>query len=145
MTTRDAEDVSRPDVITPSNTTPTQPKRHSRLHRGVDVLPSSSFKSGRFGRMFRHLPVFEHQPGALAALAGRMTASGPPKENEAIPRATPTSVSSSTTTSPSTRSRACSGRTTRTPCTTGHRATTSTPSTAAGRPTSPTCTRSPTA
>ena len=34
--------------------------------------------------MFRHLPVFEHQPGALAALAGRMTASGPPKENEAI-------------------------------------------------------------
>ena len=85
MTTRDAEDVSRPDVISPSNTTPTQPKRHSRLHRGVDVLPSSSFKSGRFGRMFRHLPVFEHQPGALTALAGRMTASGPPKENEAIP------------------------------------------------------------
>ena len=35
--------------------------------------------------MFRHLPVFEHQPGALTALAGRMTAPGQPKENEAIP------------------------------------------------------------
>jgi hypothetical protein len=85
MTTRDAEDVGRPDVITPSNTTPTQPKRHSRLHRGVDVLPSSSFTEGRFGRMFRHLPVFEHQPGALTALAERMTAPGPPKENDTIP------------------------------------------------------------
>ena len=77
MTTRDAEDVGRPDVITPSNTTPTQLKRHSRLHRGVDVLPSSSFKEGRFGRMYRHLPIFEHQPGALTALAERMTAPGP--------------------------------------------------------------------
>ncbi|MFP5370363.1 MAG: peroxidase family protein [Actinomycetes bacterium] len=85
MTTRDAEDVGRPDVITPSNTTPTQPKRHARLHRGVDVLPSSSFTGGRFGRMFRHLPVFEHQPGALTALAGRMTAAGQPKENRKIP------------------------------------------------------------
>ena len=85
MTTRDAEDVGRPDVITPSNTTPTQPKRHSRLHRGVDVLPSSSFKHGRFGRMFRHLPVFEHQPGALTALAARMTARTQPKPNEKIP------------------------------------------------------------
>jgi hypothetical protein len=43
MTTRDAEDIGRPDVITPSNTTPTEPKRHSRLQRGVDVLPPSSF------------------------------------------------------------------------------------------------------
>jgi hypothetical protein len=85
MTTRDAEDIGRPDVITPSNTTPTEPKRHSQLHRGVDVLPSSSFKEGRFGRMFRNLPVFEHQTGALAALAARMTASGPPRENTDIP------------------------------------------------------------
>jgi hypothetical protein len=85
MTTRDAEDVGRPDVITPSNTTPTQPKRHARLHRGVDVLPSSSFTGGRFGRMFRHLPVFEHQPEALGALAMRMTAPGQPKENPDIP------------------------------------------------------------
>ena len=49
MTTRDAEDVGRPDVLTPSNTTPTQPKRHARLHRGVDVLPSSSFKGAGSG------------------------------------------------------------------------------------------------
>jgi len=85
MATRDTEDVERPDVITPSNTTPTQPKRHARLHRGIDVLPSSSFKSGRFGRMFRHLPVFEHQPGALTALAARMTTPGQPRDNETIP------------------------------------------------------------
>ena len=85
MTTRDAEDVGRPDIFTPSNTTPTDPKRHARLHRGVDVLPSSSFKDGRFGRMFRHLPVFEHQPEALTALAERMTQGGPPKDNPDIP------------------------------------------------------------
>jgi Animal haem peroxidase len=83
--TRNLDDVERPDNFSPSNTTPTQPKRHARLHRGVDVLPSSSFTGGRFGRMFRHLPVFEHQPGALTALADRMTASGPPKDNDAIP------------------------------------------------------------
>ena len=83
--TRDADDVGRPDAFTPTNTTPTQPKRHSRLHRGVDVLPSSSFKGGRFGRMFRHLPVFEHQPGALTALAARMDAAGQREENEKIP------------------------------------------------------------
>jgi hypothetical protein len=85
MTTRDAEDVGRPDIISPSNTTPTEPKRHARLHRGIDVLPSSSFKGGRFGRMFRHLPVFEHQLGALTTLAERMTAPAPPKDNPDIP------------------------------------------------------------
>jgi hypothetical protein len=57
--TRDAEDVERPSEIFPSITTPVEPKRHARQHRGVDVLPSSSFHSGRFGRMFRNLPVFE--------------------------------------------------------------------------------------
>lgn len=85
MTTRDAEDVERPDIVSPSITTPTKPKRHAQLHRGVDVLPSSSFTTGRFGRMFRHLPVFEHQTGALSALAARMTAAGPPKDNPGIP------------------------------------------------------------
>ncbi|OMQ15737.1 hypothetical protein A7K94_0207450 [Modestobacter sp. VKM Ac-2676] len=85
MATRDAEDVERPDTIFPSITTPTEPKHHARPLRGVDVLPSSSHASGPFGRMFRHLPVFEHQPEALAALAARMNAGGRPKENPGIP------------------------------------------------------------
>ena len=86
MTTRDAEDVERPDTIFASITTPTRPKRHARLPRGIDVLPSSPFTTGPFGRMFRHLPVFEHQPRALTALARRMVpAGGRPAENPAIP------------------------------------------------------------
>ena len=57
-TTRDAEDVQRRSEIFPSLTTPVEPKRHARQHRGVDVLPSS-FHSRRFGWMFRNLSVFE--------------------------------------------------------------------------------------
>jgi hypothetical protein len=84
--TRDAEDIERPSQIFPSITTPTELKRHARPHRGLDVLPSSSFKSGRFGRMFRHLPVFEHQLEPLMKLAERMIAPpGRPAENPAIP------------------------------------------------------------
>jgi hypothetical protein len=83
-TTRDAEDIDRPSQIFPSITTPTTMKRHARPHRGVDVLPSSSFKAGRFGRMFRHLPVFEHQDGPLLALAERMVG-GAPLDNADIP------------------------------------------------------------
>ena len=85
---RDTEDVDRPSEIFPSITTPTQPTRHARPHRGMDVLPSSSFRTGRFGRMFRHLPVFEHQDGPLHALAERMVpaAGGPPTDqNPDIP------------------------------------------------------------
>lgn len=85
MATRDADDVERPDTIFPSITTPTEPMHHARPLRGVDVLPSSSSASGPFGRMFRHLPVFEHQPQALAALAARMTSGGRPVENPGIP------------------------------------------------------------
>jgi hypothetical protein len=84
--TRDADDIDRPSEIFPSITTPTDLKRHSRPHRGMDVLPSSSFKTGRFGRMFRHLPVFEHQLPELMQLAERMIAQGgPPPENPDIP------------------------------------------------------------
>ncbi|KHL11215.1 UNVERIFIED_CONTAM: hypothetical protein LK11_43180 [Mumia flava] len=51
------------------------------------MIPSSSFKSGRFGRMFRHLPVFEHTAADMAALAQRMVEpAGPPAaENPDIP------------------------------------------------------------
>jgi hypothetical protein len=83
---RDAEDIDRPSEIFPALTTPTEPKHHSQPHRGVDVLPSSSFRTGRFGRMFRHLPVFEQQLDQLTALAARMVApAGPPVGNEDIP------------------------------------------------------------
>jgi Animal haem peroxidase len=86
-TSRDAEDIDRPSEIFPSITTPTDPHRHARPpQRGIDVLPSSSFKTGRFGRMFRHLPVFEQQEPELLALAERMIAGGgPPPDNPDIP------------------------------------------------------------
>ena len=45
---RDVEDIDRPSEIFPAMTTPTEPKHHSQPHRGVDVLPSSSFRTGRF-------------------------------------------------------------------------------------------------
>lgn len=79
--------TDRPNEVAPSNTTPVDPKIHSRLPRGFDVLPTSSFKSGRFGRMFRNLPVFEHQPDDLAALAAKVTDQGgaPLAENPDIP------------------------------------------------------------
>jgi len=69
----------------PAVTTPTEPKHHARHHRGVDALPSSSFETGRFGRMFRHLPVFAQQPEHLRKLAEKMISSGRPKDNPEIP------------------------------------------------------------
>jgi len=85
---RDAEDIDRPSEIFPSITTPTEVKRHARPHRGMDVLPSSSFESGRFGRMFRHLPVFKlHKLSLLTPLAKKMVppGRGAPAENTTIP------------------------------------------------------------
>jgi Animal haem peroxidase len=88
-TQRDADDIERPSEIFPSITTPTELHRHAfPPQRGIDVLPSSSFKTGRFGRMFRHLPVFEHEDPVpkLTALAERMIApGGPPADNPDIP------------------------------------------------------------
>ncbi len=85
MTTRIVEDGEGPDAFASTSTTPIEPKHHARTPRGFDALASSSTRTGRFGRMFRHLPVFEHSEAALTALAQRMTAGGPPKDNEAIP------------------------------------------------------------
>jgi hypothetical protein len=87
---RDTEDIERPSQIFPTIAAPTDLKRHARQHRGVDVLPSSSFKTGRFGRMFRHLPVFQRdldqQLKELMKLAERMIApAGRPAENPEIP------------------------------------------------------------
>jgi hypothetical protein len=86
--TRDAEDVDRPSAVFPVLTTPTKPKRHARPHRGIDVVPSSSFTGGRFGRMFRNLPVFELSDlKLLTPLAKKMVPSGggAPAENPDIP------------------------------------------------------------
>jgi hypothetical protein len=85
---RDAEDVDRPNTVFPVLTTPTRPKRHARPHRGIDVVPSSSFTGGRFGRMFRNLPVFELSDlKLLTPLAKKMVpaAGGAPAENPDIP------------------------------------------------------------
>jgi hypothetical protein len=85
---RDAEDVDRPSPVFPALTTPTRPKRHARPHRGIDVVPSSSFTGGRFGRMFRNLPVFELSDlKLLAPLAKKMVPAGggAPAENPDIP------------------------------------------------------------
>jgi Animal haem peroxidase len=56
----------------PDSTTPTQPPPHGGVPRGLPLTPSSSTTSGRFGRMFRRLPVYEHDPKTLIALAGTM-------------------------------------------------------------------------
>ncbi|MBW9204992.1 hypothetical protein KV097_03485 [Mumia sp. zg.B17] len=77
----------RPPTPAPEPTTPTRPVHHGASQRGIDMIPSSSFKSGRFGRMFRHLPVFEHAADDMTALAQRMVEpAGPPAaENPDIP------------------------------------------------------------
>ncbi|MFD1827978.1 MULTISPECIES: peroxidase family protein [Mumia] len=75
-----------PPPPAPEPTTPTKPIHHGTPQRGVDVIPSSSFKTGRFGRMFRHLPVFAHTADDMTALALRMVEpAGPPPENPDIP------------------------------------------------------------
>lgn len=55
-------------------TTPTHVHRHSAPLRGVDVIPSSEFGAGRFGRMFRNVPVFFHEESVVVELARRMIA-----------------------------------------------------------------------
>jgi hypothetical protein len=85
---RDSQDVDRPNLAATAITTPTRPKRHSRLPRGIDVVPTSPFTGGRFGRMFRNLPVFELQDlTLLEPLARKMVPAGGAEqpENPAIP------------------------------------------------------------
>ena len=47
-------------------------KVHGSKIRGLDSIMSSFFPEGRFGRMFRNAPVYEHKPDNLAALAQSM-------------------------------------------------------------------------
>ena len=126
--------------------------RHAITPRGLDATRSPLFQ-GRFGRMFRNLAPAQFGPteadniANLAALGDAMTADfdppndGPMPRRAASPRSTPTSVSSSTTTSPSIRSAADQGAGPRRPRRLPHaRAWTWTTSTAAARAISPTCT-----
>ena len=49
-----------------------EPMPHGIPPRGLASTPTSSTTQGRFGRMFRHVPVFRHDPGHLIALGGAM-------------------------------------------------------------------------
>ncbi|PWC51717.1 hypothetical protein TSA6c_17365 [Azospirillum sp. TSA6c] len=54
-------------------TTPAAPRSHgARPQRGLENVSSSLGVSGRFGRMFRNLPVFEQNEDDLLALADTM-------------------------------------------------------------------------
>lgn len=61
------------DLAKPVTTTPTRPKTHGRRPpRGLMITPSSPINVGRFGRMFRNLPVFSQDEKDLADLARGM-------------------------------------------------------------------------
>ncbi|MCW2569328.1 MAG: myeloperoxidase thyroid peroxidase cyclooxygenase catalytic subunit [Mycobacterium sp.] len=80
------EDPTRPsEVFQTALTTPTAPRVHGSAPRGIDVLPTSSFHGGRFGRMFRNVPVFEHSPDQLAAIAAKMVQDAKPEDTEPVP------------------------------------------------------------
>jgi Animal haem peroxidase len=71
--TPEQRDVGRPSgLATAVLSTPTHPERHSFPVRGVDVLPTSDFNQGRFGRMFRSAPVFLPDEKELVRLAQKM-------------------------------------------------------------------------
>jgi Animal haem peroxidase len=62
-------------------TTRTQPVPHGgNPVRGLDTAPASSSKQGRFGRMFRNLPVYEVPDDALTALGEAMAPEPDPND-----------------------------------------------------------------
>ena len=113
------------EVSSPEPGTSTRPRPHGAVPRGLDTTPSSSTRTGRFGRMFRRVPVFEHgSRDVLIALGqtmvreletdGMLDKRFPPEDERrgrehgarwrtgrrcGFPPGTPTSGSSSTTTS----------------------------------------------
>jgi hypothetical protein len=56
----------------PVTTTPTQPPPHGIAPRGLATTPSSPTTRGRFGRMFRHVPVYAHDAQSLIDLGTAM-------------------------------------------------------------------------
>lgn len=72
-----------------SATAPVAPTHHGVVLRGLGAPSASPTEQGRFGRMFRHLPVFEHEPAPLAALAASMIAEADPQGHRTGPAAAP--------------------------------------------------------
>jgi len=57
----------------PQSTTPTGAAAHGgALPRGLMTTPSSSTSTGRFGRLFRRLPVFTSDPASMVVLGAAM-------------------------------------------------------------------------
>ncbi|MFC8732242.1 heme peroxidase family protein [Luteimicrobium sp. NPDC057192] len=56
----------------PVPTTSTSPRPHGTPLRGLATTPASSTTRGRFGRMFRHVPVWSQNQGDLAKLGQAM-------------------------------------------------------------------------
>jgi len=74
-------------TLHPDSTTPTgSPSHGARGARGLDATPTSSLPQGRFGRMFRNLPVFEladeqQRDAELEALAASMVQEDEPDKS----------------------------------------------------------------
>ena len=84
LQTPDEQDVARPAFTVPTLlTTPTHVRRHSVPERGVNTIPQSDIQVGRFGRMFRNLPLFAHDEADLIPLANKMVA--PPEDPGNVP------------------------------------------------------------
>lgn len=62
------------------STTPTRRAFHGAEPRGIDSVDSSLSTAGRFGRMFRNIPVFEHVEEQLTALARSMVQPADPRD-----------------------------------------------------------------
>src|SRR5262245_18666448 len=56
----------------PDPTTKTETRPHGAVPRGLPATPWSSTRVGRFGRMFRRLPVYEHRRDSLIELGQTM-------------------------------------------------------------------------
>jgi Animal haem peroxidase len=69
---RRGADARRFRRVAATATTPVTPPPHGIVPRGLDTTPSSSTTSGRFGRMFRHLPVYLLPPTSLDELGRAM-------------------------------------------------------------------------
>lgn len=72
------EILTKPDILKPVDEIGL--KSHGTKLRGLDSVTSSFFTEGRFGRMFRNAPVFEHKSDNLAALAKSMILPANPKD-----------------------------------------------------------------
>src|SRR5438132_749083 len=85
-----AVDMNEPTAAALLTTRPT-PRRHSTEVRGLMCVPSSPLFSGRFGRIFRSLPVFGQDEQHLRALGAAMVSEAeeePTPEGEVDPEET---------------------------------------------------------